>query len=486
MKIRHLFYTLCGSVLLATGCSDKFIDLQPISANTSDKFYKTATDFEQAVNASYDALQANGQYNQSFWMLMEVRSDNTDISDLGGGTSEGPQINEFRELTTNSLIEDAWAGLYNGISRCNAVLDRIDRATFDESLKKQYKGETQFLRALSYFQLVRLFGKVPVVTTEQTPAQAMENKRNEVEEVYALIISDLQAAAANLPASHTNRNIGRATSGSANGVLGKVYLTRKQYADAGNALAKVLNQYQLVPDYASLFDPNNGINPEVIFTVRYKKAQNPIEGSGFVNRFLPRTFYYNGTPLSGSGDNRPTASIQKAYEPNDKRLLASMDTVYLSNATTLQKGRYIKKYLDIPAVPNDAGNSFPVLRYADALLMYAEVLNEQGYVADGDAFTYLNQVRQRAGLPMLTAIQLPNQEAFRAAIFQERRVELAFENQRWFDLIRYEKGLQIINEHLKAENISKVVTADNLLYPVPQREIEVYNDPTKFAQNKGY
>jgi hypothetical protein len=165
-----------------------------------------------------------------------------------------------------------------------------------------------------------------------------------------------------------------------------------------------------------------------------------------------------------------------------------MDTIYNVSASATQKGNYVKKYLDVPGATNDGGNSFPILRYADVLLLQAEALNEQGYSAangPGTAFYFLNQVRKRAGLPDKTALDLPNQSAFRDAVFAERRIELAFENNRWFDLIRYSKGLAIMQAHLQKEyNLSTpVLTPARLLFPLPQSEIDIHNDPVNFPQN---
>lgn len=475
-------------VTVISSCSKDFINLPPVSNQTTATFFKTANDFQQGVNAVYDGLQSARAYGKSSYYLMEVRSDNTDILDRGALGGVASHIDLFTETTTNPFLTDVYAGAYVTISRANAVLDQIDAAAIPDSSKKQFKGEAQFLRAFVYFDLVRLYGKVPLVIKTETTSEAQHDKRNEVADVYAQIEKDLQSAATLLPVAYSNVNdYGRATAGTANGLLGKVYVTEKKWAAAATVLKNVTG-YTLLTDYASLYNPANAINGEVLFTVRFKKGLSPSEGNTYFTDMVPFSFYYNGVAYGGSNNNRPTNDIVSAYEKDDKRLIASLDTVSYKNATTTQVGNYVKKYLDVPGATGDGGSSFPVLRYADILLLQAEALNEQAYSAAngaGTAFDYLNQVRLRAGLKAKTAVELPDQASFRDAIFAERRVELAFENNRWFDLIRYSKGLAIMQAHLQKEyNLATpVLTPSRLLFPIPQSEIDIHNDPANFPQN---
>ncbi|MDQ0106266.1 hypothetical protein J2T02_001374 [Chitinophaga terrae (ex Kim and Jung 2007)] len=483
---QYILYITAAVSLMA--CRKSFIDLAPVSNQTTKTFFKTASDFEQGVNAIYDGLQSSKTYGKSAYYLMEVRSDNTDITDRGALAGVASQIDWFGEVTTNPFLSDVYAGEYIIISRANAVLDQVDGAAIADSSKKQYKGEALFLRSLAYFDLVRLYGKVPLVVKTESTTESLKDKRNEVTEIYAQLEKDLKQAADLLPAVYTNTaSYGRATAGAANGLLGKVYVTEKKWADA-LAVLKNVNGYTLVADYASLFNPATAINSETLFTVRFKKGVTPSEGNTFFSDMMPFSFFYNGAQYGGSQNNRPTKDLAAAYEKGDLRFAASMDTIYNVSASATQKGNYVKKYLDVPGATNDGGNSFPVLRYADVLLLQAEALNEQGYSAangPGTAFYFLNQVRKRAGLPDKTALDLPNQSAFRDAVFAERRIELAFENNRWFDLIRYSKGLAIMQAHLQKEyNLSSpVLTPARLLFPLPQSEIDIHNDPVNFPQN---
>lgn len=479
-------------MLTFSACSKDFINLTPQSNQTTATFFKTASDFEQGVNAIYDGLQSTQTYGKAYYYLMEVRSDNTDIWDRGALAGVASQVDFFTEVTTNPFISDGYAGAYVIITRANAVLDQIDASSIPDASKKQYKGEALFLRALSYFNLVRLYGPVPLVTKMETTSQALNHKRNATAEVYTQIENDLQAAVTLLPGSYTNAgDYGRATAGSASGLLGKVLVTQKKWATALTALKNVGNGYSLVNEYADLYKPANVVNPEILFAVRFKKGLNPSEGNNYFADMVPVSFYYNGVLYGGSNNNRPTHDLVAAYEAGDKRLGVSLDTIYNNSATNVVKGNYIKKYLDVPGATNDGGSNFPVLRYADILLLQAEALNEQAYSAAtgaGTAFGFLNAVRKRAGLPEKTVAELPDQASFRNAVFRERRTELAFENDRWFDLARSTNGVAVLQAHLKQEyNLATpVLNADRLLFPIPQREINIHNDPANFPQNKGY
>lgn len=477
-----------GLCLIATSCSKDFIERAPLSQNNAENFYKTAADMEFAVNAAYSSLRMNGQYFLSMHELAEVRSDNTEILDVQTGLNF-VEIDQFTNQAVNSISNNAWNDHYTGISRCNIVLSRIGNITMEEATKNRFIGEVKFLRALMYFNLVQLFGDVPLVLQElKTPAEGYEYGREDKELVLDQIEKDLSEAAIALPYTYTGNNIGRATKGAAQSLLGKVYLTRKKWQLAANKLKEVIdetaqNRYQLLTNYADVFRVSNENHRESIFEVQFKKGGFGL-GSAFNNQFAPRG---SGTIIStvgaALGQNIPTADMEAAYEANDLRKSVSMGLGYTSGANFVS-ARHVRKYLDVPFQPNDCDNNWPVLRYADVLLMYAEALNELGYVADGPAFTFLNQIRTRAGLPAKTsnnanaALRVADQAAFRLAIEQERRVELAFENHRWFDLIRTGRAVAVMNA--KGFNI----TEDDLVFAIPQTQIDL--NPEKIKQNKGY
>ncbi|GAB4023545.1 RagB/SusD family nutrient uptake outer membrane protein [Spirosoma koreense] len=451
------------AVVGLTACQKNFLDLKPLSQPNVDNFYKTATDFNNAVNGAYDALQSSNQYGNDFFTLIEARSDNVLDNDPSSSAGLRYNIDRFIEPTTNTILRDTWGSLYTGINRCNLILDKIDAVTMDATLKARYKGEAQFIRALSYFNLVRLWGKVPLVLTAGTTTDARSYVRNEVTDIYAAIEKDLTAAAAGLPATYTGNDIGRATSGAAKGLLGKVYVTEKKYDLAVSTLKDLVNgtTYQLLPNVADVFLVTNKNNAELLFSVKYKKGG--LQGEGHGSWF--------GTSI---GDNIEP-SLRAAYPTGDKRLPLTVQVPVPSSINAVPR-----KYYDELSATNDVGNDFPVLRFADVLLLYAEALNQVGYQATGDAFTALNRVRTRAGVAAYTSAQLATKEAFQTAVIAERRLELALENDRWFDLVRTGTAVAAIK-------VTGITMPDyRTVYPIPQSEIDVYNNKATFPQNTGY
>lgn len=457
-------FSLAFLLLGLAACQGNFLELKPQSQPNVDNFYKTASDFNNAVNGAYDALQSANQYGGDFNTLLEARSDNVLDNDPSSNAGLRYNIDRFIEPTTNTVLRDTWGSLYTGINRTNLVLDKIDAVTIEPALKARYKGEAQFIRALSYFNLVRLWGRVPLVLTAGSTSDARAYTRNEVTDIYTAIEKDLTDAAASLPASYTGSDIGRATSGAAKALLGKVLVTQKKYAQAVPVLRELATgtTYRLLPNVADVFSVTNKNNAEIIFAVKFRK------GVGGVSEGHALWF---GTNI---GDNIEK-SLRAAYSPEDKRLPLTVQVPVPSNVNVVPR-----KYYDELSATNDVGNDFPVLRFADVLLLYAEALNESGYQADGDALRALNQVRTRAGVAAYTAAQLPSQAAFREAVINERRLELALEGDRWFDLVRTGKAV----DALKVTGIT--VPANRLVYPIPQSEIDVYNNPTSFPQNPGY
>jgi hypothetical protein len=302
---------------------------------------------------------------------------------------------------------------------------------------------------------------VPLVTTPVSISEALKMGRVDEALVYRQIEEDLQFASDNLPKVYDAANIGRATNGAAKTLLGKVYLTEKKWADAANVLGDVVTNgpYKVLPKITDVFNVATEINDEVIFSIRFMKGGTG-EGHGA---------WFSST----DGTTHRTTSIYNAYAATDTRK-ALLDMV--KNGANY----YLRKYQDTPSSSQDVSNDFIVLRFADVLLMYAEALNEQGYSANGDAFTYLNQIRTRAGVKTYAAADLPDQIAFRDAVLNERRLELPVENHRWFDLVRTGQ----------AESVMKAAgfryDTFRTLYPVPQSEIQRINDPALMFQNEGY
>lgn len=476
---------------LASACKKSFLDLQPADTQNSTNFYKTPDQFKQAVNGAYQPLQ--GLYNGSFWAMAEMRSDNTsyeyDPYDRSGTSKE--ELDEFRELNNNDIVYSFFSDSYTDIGRCNVILGRLPAAKLSAPLTDTIAGQVHFLRAFNYFNLVRLFGNVPLVLTEtESVDEAFKDAvKASTASIYTQIITDAKAAIAELPVTYTSAaDKGRVTKGTAETMLAEVYMTQKQFDLAIPVLQAIVasDVYNLNANYADNFNVATKNGPESIFEIQYMEGSNGL-GSDFVDTFIPWDYYdsdvtgYEIQNGAQNGWNIPTQDMVKAYESGDKRKDAS-----LIPFTSDEYGTdlpFIKKYVSVGAVQGITANDFPVYRYSDVYLMLAESLNEQGFHAGGDAFRYLNLVRERAGLKDKTsgnpvsALNVPDQDAFRNAIAHERQVELAFENHRWFDLLRTGKAVEVMTAHaarekaLKSDYINSAAYSNiRLLYQYPLSE----------------
>lgn len=458
MKIIKNFHFIWISLVLFISCSDDFINLQPENYLNTEEFYTTQDDFNSAVMASYAKLQS--QVNLYF-ELVEWRSDNLVLTAPTSGTQDRYNINQFNETSANGLILDAWANFYNGIFRSNTIIAQISQADFDETLKNQFEAEARFIRAMNYFNIVRLWGAAPIVLKPVTAEQALNIGRSHATEVYSIIEDDLTYAIANLPTQYPTDNFGRATKGAASTLMGKVYLSQGKADKAVETLRPIIGSYVLMDEIGDVFDPENKTNGEIIFSIRFNKEIQS-EGHGL---------WFGITDLSVSPF---TEKLTHSYESEDARL----------NMISYQQvgNRFApRKFADSQSgSTNEYGNDYILLRYADVLLMMAEALNQEGYQSSGQAFDFLNEVRVRARLTPLDATDLPNQESFKNAVFNERFLEFPLEGHRWFDLIRSGFATQELNE----VNIS--IEPHQLLYPVPQVEIEKINNREIFDQNEGY
>ncbi|MBC8154173.1 MAG: RagB/SusD family nutrient uptake outer membrane protein [Bacteroidetes bacterium] len=473
-------YILAGLLALSlSACKDQFLDLSPIAQANSNTFYKTSSDMLIALNGAYGALQFNGQYGQNY-IFAEVPSDDTTPA-LSGSVTDQDEFDKFYLRTTNPFLAARWSDGYRGIYRANTVVDRITSVTMDETLKKRIVGEAKFLRALMYFNLVRAFGDVPLVVTEiLDPSEGYAYGRAPVSEVYTQITKDLTDAEGALPERYTGADVGRATRGAAKSLLGKVYMTQRKYAEATAKLKEVVdaNTYDLLPAYADLFKPANKNSRESVFEVQYKKGSLG-EGSNFSNVYAPENSGNAVILFGGGGNNRPTPDLENAFETGDPRKNLSLASSYTNAAGNRVDYYHIRKYTDIPTTNGDAEDNFYVLRYADVLLLYAEALNETGNTAG--ALPFLNRVRKRVGMADRTGL---SQAALRVALEQERRVELAFEGHRWYDLIRTGRALAVLQAKATAIGIRTSLTENNLIFPVPQSQIDI--NVEKIKQNAGY
>ena len=452
------------ATLLMTSCGDSFFDLEPASSVTIDKVYKTASDYNVAVIGCYAKLQSQVNF---YTECCEYRSDNLSLGAPTAGTQDRYDIDHFTEKSSNGILSSYWANFNNNVYRCNLLLDQIDGANFAENLKKQYKGEAMFIRALNYFNMYRIWGGVPATKHVVSAAEALKVARYSDEQMFDLIAGDLKEIVDNnyLPETYSSADMGRATSGAAKALLGKVYLTFHKWTEAKDILSQLIGKYQLVSPIAQVFNVDNKNNNEIIFAVHFNKE---IEGEG-------HSYWYNLT--NASDDTNQTSSLLNTFPTGDAR------KDLITYVQVEKNVRLMNKFYDTKSPTfKTVGNDQILLRYADVLLMYAEALNEIQYDAsEGSlALKYLNAVRQRAGISNLTAKQLPTQEKFRKGILVERQREFPYEGQRWFDLVRMGFAKSVM-----AENGVEIKDYQ-LLFPIPQQEIEKVGDKSILWQNPGY
>ena len=491
MKYNNFLKKISKIVLLVlaitfTSCVD-FLETKQFTTSNEVGFYKTAKDFDQAVLGAYSAF--GGLYNSgTFYFLMtDVRSDNTSVYVPGGafGPLSKSEYDDFTLTSNNEHLGGYWNTAYVLIQRSNDIINFIAGASVAQPLKDQYTGEAKVLRAIAYFNLVRFWGEVPLVTSRFAKIEdSYEKGRNTIAEVYAQIETDLKDAAVLLVTKRqTGGNVGRVDLGIALSLLGEVYLTQKKYTEAAAEYKKVidLGVYGLVPVYSNLFGDGKQGNIETIWQAQFVANSN-VE-SAYPSYCAPVGSEEVLVSILAFGWNQPTDDIADAYGVGDVRRNAigngyTKNSVYFPN-------KYIKSYVDgVGAV--SSGKDWYVLRYADVLLKYAEAVNEVSGPAS--AYASVNLVRTRAGLAGLPAGL--SKDAFRDAVYQEERLESPFEGHRWFDLARTGRTLAVMNAKVKATltalgtiGISAPINANQILLPIPS--IVIANAP-KVTQNPGY
>ena len=495
MKIK-IYIAVLVLLLAGTSCNKDFLTKAPLDNVNTTNFYKTQNDALAAINAAYQPLQRPKLFNFRMW-TSDIMAGNS----VTGGANDGSdgietiQESNFVTQSDNAGVLDLYRGPAPGILQCNIVLQKVPAINMDAGIKARILGEAKFLRGLYYFILVRYFGDVPLILTPQNPGDADNYpSRTPKAQVYAQIVIDLTDAMTELPlsTSYTGADIGRASKGAAAGMLAKVYLTLGQYQKCADLCQQVSAMgYALNADYADNFSPVKKNTVESLFEVQYSGATtygffDDLNQASWTSTFTgPRnqTNFVQGA----YGWDLPTQEFVNAYEPGDKRkdetILYPGCPQFAGNtyvASYSLTGYNLRKFLVPNAISpayNTSPEDFPVLRYADILLMWAESLNELGQTSAAEA--PLNLVRARAGLLNITTGL--SKDDFRTAILHERRIELAFEGQRWFDLIRINNGqygLDFLHSIGKTNATSK-----NLLLPIPQQEIDA--NPN-LKQNPGY
>ncbi|MBV8327303.1 RagB/SusD family nutrient uptake outer membrane protein [Chryseobacterium sp.] len=457
------------SLFLWQSCSSDLLNATPESTKQTNNFYKNEAQLEQGVNAVYGSLQYVGQYQLAMPVIGELPSDNTYDEVPANDSFTYGEFDFFTIQPNNSLLASTWKENYIGIQQANIVLNRIGDIAMSQSKKDIRTGEVKFLRALMYFNMVRIFGDIPLVTQESVNVNDYFGQgRTSSETVYDFIESELKGAIALLP--EIAAQPGRVTKGAALGILGKVLMTRNKYNEALPYLKQVESLgYSLLPDVNKIFDIANKNNAEIIFDVQFASGLNGnSEGSQAYQMFSP-----SGFSAGAKGHNLPTKEIYNLFTAGDKRQEAYI-------GLTKNSVPYSNKLKASLTSPADGGSNIVVLRLADVYLLMAECYAKANDPVNGNV--YLNKVKNRAGLP---SVSISDQTQLLDEIAMERRKELIGEGHRWFDLVRTGKAIQVMTAHFQNTlGYGKAfINPYNLVMPVPQNQINT--DPA-IQQNPGY
>jgi len=529
-KIKYLIFL---ASLGAVSCAK--LGENPRSFIPASQFYKTQADAVAAVTAAYSLLNSGANsiqtpYNTLFNTGMDFMSD--DEAPGPGATNADVRSQAVLGHSASGLrILQIWQQHYAAIKKANIAIDTIPHIKFDATLNKRLVAEAKFLRALYYFNLVRLYGDVPLVLHDQTSIKLsdLQIARTPYTTVYAQIEKDLTEATADLPNSYASADVGRATAGAAQSILAKVYLTERKWQQAATTALSVINGpygYDLFTNYPDVFLPATKNGKEHIFSAQFKsnslgQGNNQANRSvltgipGITGSYADQVTFYTVPDASKPDGKDHFFSVFKLYPAQDKRKYETFVTHFLSPSDGKYYGKlndpkilldsvpFYNKYWDPGTIANlsESGANVPIIRFSDVLLIHAEAENELNGPTTA-AYTSLNRVRQRAGLSALpdAVSGTLSQNQLRQEIYLERRLEFVFEYQRWFDLIRERDGsdngileaslLTVGKTNVSKGTISPIIINGKpvankfYLFPIPQQEID--NSNGKLKQNPGW
>ncbi len=483
-----------AAFVLLSGCEKEFLERKPKGQLTFDTFFETAEHAVQATNAVYGNFRSWDMCAFSWIGITDIISDDADKGSTANDALYLLELDEFTFDATNSAFAGAWNGSYQTISRANLAIGNIPRVDMDDKLKQRLIGECKFLRAYTYLRLVQWFGPVPILTRPLSPDEYFTQERRPLNEVYDLIEQDLSDAIAVLPkkSEYAAADLGRATQGAAQGMLAKLYMVKHDFANAEKYALDVIHsgEYNLQERYGDNFLPQGENGVESVFEIGAVATQAAVAGPGSTPFNMIQGV--RGIPNLGWGFNRPSDNLVAAYEPGDPRRQATIiyeGEVLPDGSTIVEKNpdilnaRYNQKAWvpDHPGLQDNGPGNIRILRYADVLLLAAEALNENGKSAE--ALPYLEMIRKRARGSnnfILPEITTTDQSELRNIIYHERRVELAMEQHRWFDLLRWGRAA----DAMQAAGKTAFTTGKHELLPLPQSEIDLSGG--KLVQNAGY
>jgi hypothetical protein len=495
-------------IVLIAGCS-RFLDTERQGGYDEENYpYPGGSGpYDQFIFGAYNELRAFNVHSQFFISATSIRSDDADKgSTPTDGAPFAVDMDNFPVTPSNTYTNGLWLGYFGLINKCNSTIKEVNTNTnivAPDAVKKQTVGEARFLRAYGYFMLVRLFGRVPLIDSLFSNPAAQNNvPQSSTAQLYAFIESDLIYAVANLPASWDAKFVGRVTSGAANGLLAKVYLTQKKWSEAMTAANAVMTsgQYDLSTTYDKIFREEGENSKESVFEVQATASPN-IQTANGVQYAQIMGVRGAGVWDVGWGWNTPSTFLEAAYETGDPRKNRTIlytstgsttyQTIYGENLPVgLPNPRYNNKVYTNPAMRATIGHRFGywmnvrVLRYADVVLMFAEAANEVGGTANITAArNALNTVRARARAgngSVLPDVTTTDQATLRDAIRRERRIELAMEHDRFFDIVRW----GIAQDALHAAGKTNFNPNRDALLPIPQTQIDL--SAGVLTQNPGY
>jgi hypothetical protein len=481
IKYKTLLFMLAGTILV--GC-EQDLDVEPRDVLTEFDFLNNPENAVQLVNGVYNKQLDYNMYGFSWIGMTSITSDDADKGSTPTDTgSDKHKMDNLTWTPTDVSFADVWNGRYEGIYRANNALFFLEQLTIDETLKQRLIGEVRFLRALFYFDLVRCFGGVPVVTQRidpknQSEIDAIVFTRKSKVETYSQIEADLLAAIDNLPlkSEYSPNDIGRATKGAAQALLAKSYLYQERWQEAFDMSGNVImsGQYALLPDYAEVWRESGENKSESIYEVQATLTLGLVD---YTNVQGPR-----GTPDLGWGFNTPSEALANSFEPGDPRREASIMFVpgvlwdgFIA-PTTWNNPRYNYKAYQSSLAESWDGNkgttakNLRILKYSDILLIRAEAAFRLGNT--GEAKDRVNEIRDRVGLEALSSVSIQQ-------IWNERRWEMAMEHDRWFDLVRTGQAAAAM-----AANGKTFIVGTHELFPIPSNEISLSKNI--LTQNPGY
>lgn len=463
--MKKIFY-ITALTLAMMSCS--ILEEEPNSFISPVNYYKTKSDALAALTSAYAPLSVNGFVSRNFVILGEITTDN--MFPLANN-NDRVQLDNYVQTPQNVILRETWQNFFTGITRSNVVINRVPNIEMDVTLRDRIVAEATFLRAFYYFQLVQYFGNLPLVTTETVSLdQVSFPERVSTDEIYNQIIADLKAAETVLPVTYPSADNGRATQGAAKAFLAKVYLTRQEYQLAADKAAELMAPpftYGLWENYADVFKISNEFGKEYIFDVSYVGGASSGQGGALIAFFAQEN---NSVQGRGFGSFKPTEELITSFNASDLRFPVTF-TLGTDNKY------YCNKWVDPSSTTaNTSGNNYPLMRYADVVLMFAEAYNKVNAPVDGNpAYSAVNSIRARAGLPALAGL---TQDQLHTAILNERRLELCFEGHRWFDLVR--TGTFVSTLQAKSYQVGD----EDRLMPVPQFEMDL--NANLYPQNPGY